>query len=131
MTLRNAISDNYYRAMAAATMWSLSAMNVVAQTVNPAAPLEFLQSARSAAASSNMTSSGILSLSNTTANVLAAVMGAVGLTMASISGHSVYKGLSDEQSRVSVGKSVMATIAGALLTIVGIGVGVVTNFFTN
>lgn len=131
MNFKNALSNRYYQALAVVTMWSCSALEVVAQTTNPAAPLDFLQSARSAAASSTINSAGILSLSNTTAYVIAAVMGVIGLGAFSISGHAAYKGLNDEQSRVSVGKSVMAAIAGALLTISGIIVAVVTNFVTN
>ena len=104
-------NDIYYLALAAGTVWLLSTLGASADA-NPAAPLDFLASARSAASSSTMTSSGLLGLTNTGANIVAGVSGLGGLSLAGVSGSKLWKASQDENAREGVVIIIVPFVSG-------------------
>lgn len=117
-------------ALAAGAVWVLSAAGASAD-VNPAAPLDFLATAKSAANSSTMTSSGIIGLTNTGASIVAAVSGLGGLSLAGVSGSKLWKATQDENARDGIFRSATGFGLGSLLTALGVMVAYNANLFTS
>ena len=101
-----------------------------AQDVDVSAPLEILKKAREKAASSNLNTDSVQSGLGNIGNIVIIIFGLLGLVLAGISGYKLYQSAQDEQSRESSGKSVAGLIIGAMLTIIAIIVGFITNTAT-
>ena len=112
-------------------VWTAAEANTTSGTVDPSAPLDILRTARQTAASSNM---NVASASTTGANVLnlAIIFFAVaGVVCSGISGQRLYKNIQEgDQARGSNFNYIMALVLGALMTILSVIVGVITNFVT-
>lgn len=113
--------------VAAVTVFAWS--TAMAQT-DPSAPLDFLKTARQTASNSNLNTTSVSTLGGNLATIIAITAGVVGLAIAGVSGKKLYDAVQDESSREKVGPSVAGLCVGALLTIIGIIVGAVTNFAT-
>lgn len=125
------ISTVYYSTLAGITVATLDAMSAFAQSIDPAAPLDFLRTSREKAAASNLNVDSVTSGGGSLATIVAVFSAVVGLVLCAFSGHKLYRSVQDENSRESTGASIGGFAIGACLTIVGIMVGVVTGFATN
>ncbi|MFG1270591.1 hypothetical protein V5F40_21815 [Xanthobacter sp. DSM 14520] len=126
------VAQVLYGCLASASVVCFSALPAAAQTstTDPAAPLDFLKTARSTASSSNLNTTSVSSFGGNIATIVAIAAGVVGLVLAAVSGKKLYDSVQNENSRENVGASVAGLAIGALLTIIGIIVGAVTNFAT-
>jgi len=130
--VRARVAHAYYGCLASASVVCLSALPAAAQTstTDPAAPLDFLKTARSTASSSNLNTTSVTTFGGNIATIVAIAAGVVGLILAAVSGKKLYDAVQNENSRENVGASVAGLMIGALLTIIGIIVGATTNFAT-
>ena len=102
---------------------------MAAGTVDPAAPLEMLKTARSKAAASNLTQAQLTTGAGNIANMILIAMGVLGVGAASYSGYSLYNNIQQgEQARGSNMTYTVALVAGSMLTLTALIIGVVTNF---
>lgn len=126
------IKDAYYGAMAAAMVYGLGATGALAQTTSgdPSAPLDILKQARQKASSSNMNMDSIASGGSKMGFAIMALSAVGGVGLAGVSGFKLYRGTQDENSRESVGRSIGGVVIGSGITILGVVIGVVTNFMT-
>ena len=102
-----------------------------AQTIDPAAPLEILKKARETAAQSNMDAASATSGLASFTNVVVVAFTALGILLAGFSGHRLWKNVKEgDQARETNGQHLIGLVVGALLTIIGVIVGAITNFAT-
>ena len=125
---RARVAHAYYGCLASASVVCFSALPAAAQTTDPAAPLDFLKTARSTASSSNLNTTSVTTFGGNIATIVAIAAGVVGLILAAVSGKKLYDAVQNENSRENVGASVAGLAIGALLTIIGIIVGATPNF---
>ena len=122
-----------YRVMAAATVYGGGVLGALAQTTgsgDPSAPLDILKQARQKAASSNLNVDSITSGGSKAGLAIMAVSAVAGIGLAGVSGFNLYRATQDEGSRESVGRSIGGIVIGSGITILGVIIGVVTNFMT-
>lgn len=124
------IRNSYYWALAAASVYLGSAFDAVAQTTDPSAPLEILRTARQKASSSNLKADSISSGMSSLGYIFMAVAAVGGIALAGSSGFKLYRATQDENARESAGRSVGGIIIGSAITILGVVIGVVTNYMT-
>ncbi len=126
------LKNAYYGAMAAATVYGLGAVNALAQTTtgDPSAPLDILKQARQKASSSNLNVDSLTSGGSKAGLIIMAVAAVGGIGLAGVSGFHLYRATQDENSRESVGRSIGGVVIGSGITILGVVIGVVTNFMT-
>jgi F0F1-type ATP synthase membrane subunit c/vacuolar-type H+-ATPase subunit K len=102
-----------------------------AGAVDPSAPLDVLNQARTKASSSSLNTT---SLTSSFSNIGLFIMGAFGLAgigLAGISGTKLYQASQNpEGSREHVGRSIAGIVIGAGITIIGVVIGVITNYMT-
>lgn len=98
---------------------------------DPSAPLEMLRTARQRAQASNLNVASATTGASNVANIILVLMGMVGVGASSYSGYSLYNNIQQgEQARGSNTTYTVALIVGAMLTLIAIIIGVVTNFIT-
>lgn len=122
-----------YGAMAAATVYAGSGVGARASSGSagdPSAPLEILRQARQKAASSNLTVDSITAGGSKAGLIIMAIAALGGIGLAGVSGFHLYRATQDENSRESVGRSIGGVVIGSGITILGVIIGVVTNFMT-
>ncbi|WP_234053783.1 MULTISPECIES: hypothetical protein [unclassified Xanthobacter] len=124
-------SHAYYAGLAGGTLLLLNAMPVAAYDGSPSAPIEFLSKARTTAASSNLTTTGVSTLGSNFATIVSIAAAVVGLALAGVSGKKLYDAVQNENSRENVGGSAIALVIGSILTIIGVVVGGVTYWATS
>jgi hypothetical protein len=119
----------YYAGCAAltTTLWSLGAS---AQEQDPAAPIQFLKTAREKAAQSEI-SADKLSETGSKLGFLAAVFFAVlGIIIAGIGLVMIYQANTNSNSRYTTGTGFIVFLVGAALTILTVLVGIITYSVT-
>lgn len=96
---------------------------------DPSAPLDMLRTARTKAASSNLSVASTTTGAGNVANLILVAMGMIGVGCAAYSGYSLYTNIQQgEQARGSNTTYVIALVIGAMLTLIAIIVGVIANF---
>ncbi|MBS0987448.1 hypothetical protein JK182_01905 [Acetobacter okinawensis] len=101
-------------------------------TVSPTAPLTGLETARSAAQSSNLNISNMQTTGNSWLSLIEIVFAVVGVSMAGFSAAKLYKNVQGgDSSRDSNFIYIMGFGIGSLMTIIAVLVGVVTTWVTN
>ena len=122
-----------YGALAAATVYAGGVVDARASSGSsgdPSAPLDILRQARQKAASSNLTVDSITSGGSKAGLIIMAIAALGGIGLAGVSGFHLYRATQDENSRESVGRSIGGVVIGSGITILGVIIGVVTNFMT-
>lgn len=98
---------------------------------DPAAPLEMLKTARTKASTSNLSVASATTGAGNVANMILIAMGMVGVGASAYSGYSLYNNIQQgEQARGSNMTFTVALVVGAMLTLIAIIIGVITNFVT-
>ena len=98
---------------------------------DPSAPLDILKTARTRANGSTLNVASATTGGNNILNIIIIVMGLAGAAAASISGYALWNNIHQgEQARGSNTTYMIGTVMGAMLTIIMIIVGVVTNYVT-
>lgn len=98
---------------------------------DPSAPLDMLKTARQRAQASNLNVTSATTGASNVANIILVGMGMIGVGCAAYSGYSLYNNIQQgEQARGSNTTFVVALVVGAMLTLIAIIVGVITNFVT-
>ena len=98
---------------------------------DPSAPLDMLKTARTRAQASNLNVASATTGASNVANIILVVMGMVGVGASAYSGYSLYNNIQQgEQARGSNTTYTVALIVGAMLTLIAVIIGVVTNFIT-
>lgn len=121
------LTDKIYLTTTTAMVALVGGAPLALADTDPAAPLDFLKSARTTASNSNLNTESAATFGGNIATIIAIACGVVGLGLAGVSGKKLYDAVSNENSRESVGGSLGGVVLGALLTIIGVIVGVVTN----
>jgi hypothetical protein len=126
------LKNAYYGALAAATVYAGGVVDALAQTStgDPSAPLDILKQARQKAASANLNVDSIASGGSKAGLAIMAIAAVGGIGLAGVSGFHLYRATQDENSRESVGRSIGGVVIGSGITILGVVIGVVTNFMT-
>ena len=94
-----------------------------------AAPLDMLRTARTRAQASNLNVASATQGGTNVANIILIAMGVLGVGTASYSGYSLYNNIQQgEQARGSNATFTIAMIVGAMLTLIAVIIGVITNF---
>ena len=122
-----------YGALAAATVYAGGVVDARASSGgsgDPSAPLDILRQARQKAASSNLTVDSITSGGSKAGLIIMAIAALGGIGLAGVSGFHLYRATQDENARESVGRSIGGVVIGSGITILGVIIGVVTNFMT-
>ena len=119
----------YYGALAAITTlsWQVSAL---AQEQDPAAPIQFLKSAREKAAQSELSADKISDSGNKIAYIVAIVFSIIGIALAGNSLIKMYKANTDINSRESSGGAFLGFLIGSGMTILGVLIGIITYAIT-
>lgn len=98
---------------------------------DPSAPLDVLKTARTRAQGSNLNVASVTTGGSNLANIILIVMGVVGIGASAYSGYSLYNNIQQgEQARGSNMTYSIALVVGAMLTLIVVIIGVVTNFVT-
>lgn len=98
---------------------------------DPSAPLEMLRTARQRAQASNLNVASATTGASNVANIILVGMGMIGVGCAAYSGYSLYNNIQQgEQARGSNTTYIIALVVGAMLTLIAVIVGVITNFVT-
>ncbi|MGN7126804.1 hypothetical protein [Methylorubrum thiocyanatum] len=129
------LRDFHYKALATVTLWGMAAGSAFAQgtggnTGDPAAPLDFLRTARQKAQSSQLNASNIAQGGNNAGIVISIIFAVVGIALAGFSGVKLYKAAQDDNAREDSGRSVAGLVIGSGITILGVIIGVVTSYMT-
>ncbi|MDP4025768.1 hypothetical protein Q8W71_24355 [Methylobacterium sp. NEAU 140] len=137
MTMETSVSykDIYDRVLMSGTLLSMSAMAALAQssggtTGDPSAPLDILKQARQKAQSSQLNATSIAQGGSNAGFVIMILFGVVGICLAGISAVKLYKSSQDDNAREDAGRSLVGLIIGSGITILGVIIGVVTNYMT-
>lgn len=99
-------------------------------TSDPSAPLDVLKTARDKAKNSNLTSDSIAAGGSKMGFVIMILFAVAGIGLAGVSGVKLYKASQDENTREDTGRSLAGVIIGGALTILGVIIGVITNYMT-
>lgn len=96
---------------------------------DPSAPLEMLKTARTKAASSNLSVASATTGAGNIVNMILILMGVVGTGTAAYSGYTLWNNIQQgEQARGSNMTYTIGLVGGAMLTLIAVVVGAVTNF---
>lgn len=127
------LKNAYYGGLATATVYGAGVASALAQTSgsgDPSAPLDILKTARQKAGSSNLNVDSLTSGGSKAGLIIMAIAAVGGIGLAGVSGFHLYRATQDENSRESVGRSLGGVVIGSGITILGVIIGVVTNFMT-
>ncbi|MGN8096831.1 hypothetical protein [Methylobacterium sp. 22177] len=126
------LNDLQYRILASATLWATAAASALGQSSSsdPSAPLDLLKTARQKAQNSSLNADSIASGGNKAGIVIIVLFAVVGIGLAGVSGVRLYKAAQDDSGREDTGRAIAGLVIGAALTILGVVIGVVTNYMT-
>lgn len=111
--------------------WTAVQAQTTGGNVDPSAPLDVLKTARQTASNSNLNVASATTTGTNTLNIALIFFAVLGVILAGISGQKLYKNINDgDNARGSNASYIVALVVGALLTILSIIVGVITNFAT-